>query len=124
MYVFKIDGKVDSVKFVSLNQDQAVPVFKSHFGEETILFQHDNAPIHNSKFNLPRLEQLGLEVLKWPSRSPDLKIMENIWKMISDIVYDGPQYDTYETLWDAIYEAGGKDQQKLKMCLPDTISIS
>jgi hypothetical protein len=53
VYVFKIDGKVDSVKYVILIQDQAVPVLKSHFGEKTILFQQDNAPIHNSKFTLP-----------------------------------------------------------------------
>jgi hypothetical protein len=34
--------------------------------------------------------------------------------MISDIVYDGSQYDNYETLWDAIYEAARKINREKK----------
>ena len=30
--------------------------------------------------------------LSWSSKSPDLNIVEDIWKIISDQVHDGPQF--------------------------------
>ena len=40
----------------------------------------------------------GINVIKWPSRSPDLKIVEDIWNIISSRVYNGPQFDSNEEL--------------------------
>ena len=33
-----------------------------------------------------------MSTMKWPSLSPDLNIVEDVWKIISDLVYDGPQF--------------------------------
>jgi hypothetical protein len=32
--------------------------------------------------------------------SPDMNIQENIWQMISSIVYDGKQFDSADVLWE------------------------
>jgi hypothetical protein len=80
-------------------------VLKAHVGKRLVHCQQDDAPIHTSKYTLSKLVDLGLDVIKWPARSPDLNIMENVWGMIADIVYDGPQYDDLETLWEAILDA-------------------
>jgi len=46
-----------------------------------------------------------LELLPWPSRSPDLNIIENCWSMLSEIIYDGRQFDNVKDLWQAIDNA-------------------
>ena len=32
-----------------------------------------------------------IKIIEWPAKSPDLNIVEDIWKMLSNVVYDGPQ---------------------------------
>jgi hypothetical protein len=103
VYLLRLKGKFDSIKYVSLTETEAIPVPKAHFDERLIHFQQENAPTNTSNYTLPRLEALGLDVMKWPARSPDLNIMENVWEMISDIVYDGPQFENLENLWEVIF---------------------
>jgi len=31
-----------------------------------------------------------INILEWSARSPDLNILKDVWKIISDQVYDGP----------------------------------
>ena len=46
-----------------------------------------------------------IKLLDWPSKSPDLNIVEKIWKMLSDIVYDAPQIKNIKDLEEKIIES-------------------
>ena len=46
---------------------------------------------------------MGIKTNKWPARSPDLNPIENLWSILSSLVYaNGKQYRTREELTQAI----------------------
>ncbi|CAF4779721.1 unnamed protein product, partial [Rotaria socialis] len=59
----------------------------------------DNAPIHRAKVNLAWFKSKRINVLPWPSLSPDLNPMENLWGILARKVYaGGKQFRTKEQL--------------------------
>ena len=57
------------------------------------------------KGNKEFYEESKIQVIKWPAKSPDINIVEDVWKIISDRVYDGPQFQNKSDLRAAIADA-------------------
>ena len=74
-----------------------MPIIKINI-QGTFYFQHDNCSVHTAKVVTKFLKDANVPIIKWPSKSPDLNIVEDVWKMISDIVYDGPQFQNLKDL--------------------------
>ena len=53
------------------------------------VFQQDNDPNHTSKSTMKYFLERQMKVLEWAPRSPDLNIIENLWR--------DPKYDTHAT---------------------------
>jgi len=55
--------------------------------------QHDGTSVHGSNYTKDFLDEKGIDVLPWPTKSPDLNIIENVWGMLKRAVYkEGRQF--------------------------------
>ena len=94
-------GKQDSKCYQKVLQEQLLPLWRS--GDRLV---QDNAPIHTSGASREWMKQHKIATIEWPSRSPDLNPMENIWGALTRLVYaEGRQFTKISDLRQAILEA-------------------
>ena len=110
-----LEGKQNSLKYVE-TFDQYLFQLCDKFGDDAVIFQHDNAPLHSSRLTKTLLQERNLKVLKWPARSPDLNPIENVWGLLVGEVYsNGKQYFSVQELKNALNKTWKKlDEKSLK----------
>ncbi|CAK9803449.1 Transposable element Tc3 transposase [Anthophora quadrimaculata] len=92
------------------NYQELLEIALDQYGDEiggpNFIFQHDNAAIHRAKTVQTWFQTVNVEVLRWPSRSPDLNPIENLWGILARRVYtNGKQYCNTMELKNCIKEA-------------------
>ena len=65
--------------------------FQQRYGP--IAFQQDNAPAHRARRTKDRLQELGIAIMRWPPKSPDLAPIENVWPWVKDWIESWPEED-------------------------------
>lgn len=101
LFLLRLENRMNSEQYINFFETFALPHLRDCTNNDFIL-QQDQCPTHISAYSRAKFAELGVELLPWPSRSPDLNIIENIWSMLSNIVYDGRQFEKESELWAAI----------------------
>ena len=65
---------------------------------------HDNASAHRSRVAQDFLEDAGISVLSWPSISPDLKPIENVWELLKSGLRNKPVTGGSNELFEVLRE--------------------
>ena len=71
-----------------------------------LLLQQDNAPAHTARATVQDFEERGIQPITWPPYSPDLNLIEHVWKWMKDwIAAHSTEHTTYDTLRDIVKRA-------------------
>lgn len=97
-------GKQNSEKYIAMLDSYIVPLMNLNM-LPNYNFVQDNCTVHVSGIAKEYFAKQSFQVLEWPSKSPDINIMENVWKMISNIVYEKDQPKNIKVLQEKIVSA-------------------
>lgn len=102
--------KITSDSYIAFLTKHFMPWYKSQslaFKRKAILM-HDGAPSHSAKKTTAFLTKNGFKeerIMDWPSCSPDLNPIENLWAIMKRRIYaHGRQFNSKSDLWEAILD--------------------
>lgn len=116
-----IDKRINSAGYQQILESHLLPYFR-RFRSANLTFMHDNASVHASASTKKWLNDNKIPLLDWPSRSPDINPIENLWgQIVRDVYSDCRQFQSTAELKIAINETWNRVTAKQLMDLSNSM---
>ncbi|GFV98526.1 transposable element Tcb1 transposase [Trichonephila clavipes] len=74
-----VSGTVKAMDYIEILQNKLLPTARDLLGNQSWIFQDDNAPCHRAKVVQKWLKDRTMNRMNWPGQSLDLNPIENLW---------------------------------------------
>lgn len=82
-----VNERFNAVTYKNILEYIMMPSVSQHFPDQSFIYQHDNCPVHSAGMIKEWFQRNNVETLSWPSKSPDINIIENVWGVMTRKIY-------------------------------------
>lgn len=115
-----IEGIMDAPYYTKMISKRVPETINKYRMNATYIYQQDNDPKHTAIHTREFFAQNKVRVMKWPSQSPDLNPIENVWSEINRLTKDR-NITTKLKCWEFFQEAWSKIQTSFLEKLVDSM---